>query len=74
MALPKGSMFVWGKLPVGMKSKPFALELIEKAGVVVTPGNAFGEWGEGYVRMGIVQSEETLLEVVSRIEKSGIFK
>lgn len=74
VALPKGSMFVWGRLPDGMKSKPFALELIEKAGVVVTPGNAFGEWGEGYVRMGIVQSEETLLEVVSRIEKSGIFK
>lgn len=63
-----------GRLPDGMKSKPFALELIEKAGVVVTPGIAFGEWGEGYVRMGIVQSEETLLEVVSRIEKSGIFK
>lgn len=74
VALPKGAMFVWGKLPAGMKSKPFALELIEKAGVVVTPGIAFGEWGEGYVRMGIVQPEETLLEVVSRIENSGIFK
>ncbi|MDQ0272022.1 LL-diaminopimelate aminotransferase [Cytobacillus purgationiresistens] len=72
VAMPKGSMFIWAKLPEGFESKAFALELIERANVVVTPGNAFGKWGEGFVRMGIVQSEETLLEVVQRIQKSGI--
>lgn len=70
--MPKGSMFVWARLPEGYQSKQFALDLIEKANVVVTPGNAFGEWGEGYVRMGIVQTEDTLSEVIERIKESGI--
>lgn len=70
--MPKGSMFVWARLPEGYQSKQFALDLIERANVVVTPGNAFGEWGEGYVRMGIVQTEHTLREVIKRIKESGI--
>ena len=42
--------------------RQFAFELIEKAGVAVVPGDAFGEQGEGYVRMAIVQSSEKLAE------------
>ncbi|MED4900410.1 LL-diaminopimelate aminotransferase, partial [Weizmannia sp. CD-2023] len=46
--------------------------LMDKAGVVVTPGNAFGPHGEGYVRIALVQDEERLMEAVRRIEKSGV--
>ena len=70
---PPGTMFMWAEIPKGYKSKEFAMELIEKAGVVVTPGNAFGPSGEGYVRIALVQSEETLKEVVQRMKNSGIF-
>lgn len=71
---PKASMFIWARIPEGFTSKEFTLALLHKANVVVTPGNAFGENGEGYVRMALVQSEETLRKAIANIEKSGIFK
>jgi LL-diaminopimelate aminotransferase len=63
---PEGGMFVWGKLPEGWSSFDFSMAAIEK-GVIVTPGNAFGSEGEGYVRMALVQSEERLTESAKRI-------
>jgi LL-diaminopimelate aminotransferase len=69
---PKATMFVWAKVPIGWKSEDFAIALLEKAGVVVIPGNAFGKQGEGYVRIALVQSTEVLKEVVDRIKQSGI--
>lgn len=51
-----GSMFVWARLPHGRTdSMQFVLELMEKAGVIVTPGASFGPAGEGFVRMALVQ-------------------
>ncbi|MDA8210831.1 MAG: LL-diaminopimelate aminotransferase [Clostridia bacterium] len=65
---PKGSMFLWAKIPEGFSSSmAFSIELLEKAGVLVIPGNAFGEQGEGYVRIALTQSEEALQEVVERV-------
>jgi LL-diaminopimelate aminotransferase len=69
---PKATMFVWAKIPEGWKSEDFAVTLLEKAGVVVIPGNAFGEQGEGYVRIALVQSPEVLREAVGRIKQAGI--
>lgn len=66
------TMFLWAKIPEGKKSLAFTYELMDKAGVVVTPGNAFGPHGEGYVRIALVQDEERLMEAVRRIEKSGV--
>lgn len=66
------TMFLWTKIPEGKKSLAFTYELMDKAGVVVTPGNAFGPHGEGYVRIALVQDEERLMEAVRRIEKSGV--
>ncbi len=71
---PEGSMFIWAEVPSPYSSKDFAIELINRAGVVVTPGNAFGQWGEGYVRIALVQPEEVLKQAVANIEKSGIIK
>ena len=62
-------MFVWAKIPPGWTSRDFAFELIEKAGVAVVPGDAFGKQGEGYVRMAIVQSPEKLTEAAKRIQR-----
>lgn len=70
---PKATMFVWAKIPVGWTSESFAIALLEQAGVVVIPGNAFGTQGEGYVRIALVREKEQLQEAVERIKRSGIF-
>ncbi|MFC8684128.1 aminotransferase class I/II-fold pyridoxal phosphate-dependent enzyme [Brevibacillus porteri] len=69
---PKATMFVWAAVPNGWTSREFAFALLEKAGVVVVPGIAFGEEGEGYVRIALVQPPEILLEAVAAIDQSGI--
>ncbi|MBE4909963.1 LL-diaminopimelate aminotransferase [Bacillus luteolus] len=70
---PSASMFVWARIPNGTTSTKFAYDLLDKAGVVVTPGNAFGESGEGYVRIALVQDEVTLERAISQIKSSGLF-
>lgn len=68
---PKASMFLWAPLPWGYRSsKQFALDLLERAGVVVVPGIAFGENGEGYVRMALVGDDGLLEEAVERIGRA----
>ncbi|NEU30324.1 LL-diaminopimelate aminotransferase [bacterium LRH843] len=71
---PEASMFVWAKIPQGSTSTEFAYKLIDEAGIVVTPGVAFGAEGEGYVRIALVQDEEVLKEAVKRLEESAVFK
>lgn len=69
---PKATMFVWAKIPSGWTSFAFAYALLDQAGVVVIPGNAFGKEGEGYVRIALVEDEEVLQDVVKRIDECGI--
>ncbi|MBL0386316.1 aminotransferase class I/II-fold pyridoxal phosphate-dependent enzyme [Tumebacillus sp. ITR2] len=71
---PKATMFVWAKLPFEIPSMEFCLRLVEEANVVMIPGRAFGEQGEGYVRIALVQPVERLREVVRRIAESGILE
>ena len=67
------TMFVWAKLPDKFTdSYKFAMELMERTGVLVTPGSAFGESGEGYVRMALVQDESEINRAVKAIKDSGI--
>ena len=69
----KGTMFVWARIPGGRTdSMAFCMELMEKAGVIVTPGASFGPHGEGYVRFALVLPPEKIREVVEAIRKSGI--
>ena len=65
-------MFVWAPIPKGWTSREFAFEVLEQAGVVVIPGSAFGDEGEGYVRIALVQEPVVLEEVAQRLEKSGL--
>lgn len=69
VAMSPATMFVWAKIPDGWTSRSFAFELIEKAGVAVVPGDAFGTQGEGFVRMALVQSPEKLAEAAERIQE-----
>jgi L-glutamine---4-(methylsulfanyl)-2-oxobutanoate aminotransferase len=71
---PQGSFFAWLKVPIGHTSTEFADILLEQAHIAVAPGIAFGEQGEGYVRVGLLTSEERLGEAVRRISELEIFK
>lgn len=71
---PPATMFVWAKIPEGWTSRSFTYALIDQAGVIVTPGDGFGPNGEGYVRIGLVQPEEVLLDAAKRIAASGILE
>ena len=68
-------MFVWAALPEGYTdSRAFAMELLEKVGVLVTPGAAFGPSGEGHVRFALVQDDEEMLRAIESVRASGILK
>lgn len=69
-----GSMFVWAKLPGGRTdSMAFCEELMEKAGVVVTPGTSFGPSGEGHVRMALVLPPDQIALAVEAIREAGLY-
>lgn len=69
-----GSMFVWAKLPGGRTdSMAFCEELMEKAGVVVTPGASFGPSGEGHVRMALVLPPDKIALAVEAIREAGLY-
>lgn len=69
-----GSMFVWAKLPGGRTdSMAFCEELMEKAGVVVTPGASFGPSGEGHMRMALVLPPDQIALAVEAIREAGLY-
>ena len=71
----QGTMFVWAKIPEGYESSAdFCIRLMERTGVIVTPGRAFGSEGEGYVRMALVVDEQMIAEIIRVLDESGIFK
>jgi LL-diaminopimelate aminotransferase len=73
MDKPAGTMFVWAPVPRGYQdSMAFAMELAERSGVLVTPGVSFGSFGEGHVRMALVQSPARLYEAVQKIRQCGV--
>ena len=74
MEKPAGTMFVWAPIPDSYQdSESFVADLLDKTGVLVTTGSAFGPSGEGYVRMALVQSEDTMKKIVEAVTASGIF-
>ncbi|MGG0644585.1 LL-diaminopimelate aminotransferase [Sporosarcina gallistercoris] len=67
---PKGSFFVWAPVPEGFTSTGFVTHVLEKTGVIVTPGNAFGPSGEGYFRISLSVPDTRLIEAINRIKES----
>ena len=69
----QGSMFVWAPLPKGYhNSVDFCFELLERSGLLCTPGSAFGQLGEGHVRFALVQPVPVMQEIVAAVAKSGM--
>ena len=71
----QGTMFVWAPLPAGYTdSAAFTMELMEKTGMIVTPGSAFGDLGEGYVRMALVHPVPVIEKAIQKVQESGILQ
>jgi LL-diaminopimelate aminotransferase len=68
---PKATFYIWFAVPGG-NSAEFCSRLLEKTGVVITPGVGFGEFGEGYARISLTIGEERLREAMARIEKLSL--
>ncbi|TKB60049.1 MAG: LL-diaminopimelate aminotransferase [Nitrospira sp.] len=68
---PPAAFYIWVTVPKGYTSASFTAHLLEKAGIVTTPGNGFGAPGEGYIRMTVCTTKERLAEAVERIKKIG---
>jgi len=69
---PKATFYVWIRVPQGTSSAAFAERLLTEPGVVATPGNGFGDAGEGYVRMALTVSRERMREAVDRLGAMGL--
>jgi LL-diaminopimelate aminotransferase len=67
---PKGTIYVWAKVPDGYTSAEFATKVLEEANVIVAPGNAYGPSGEGYIRISLATPDDRLAEAISRIEST----
>ena len=69
----QGSMFVWAPIPEGYNSsEEFCFALLEKTGVLCTPGSAFGSLGEGYVRFALNKSVEEIQEIIKAVAEGGV--
>jgi len=66
---PKATFYLWIRVPRGYSSAQFATLLIEQGGIVATPGNGFGEEGEGYIRMAMTVDEKRLKEAIERLKR-----
>ncbi|GAH11258.1 unnamed protein product, partial [marine sediment metagenome] len=58
---------VWAKVPQGNTSESFSKMILDRANVVITPGSAFGEYGEGYIRISLTIADNRLEEALNRI-------
>jgi LL-diaminopimelate aminotransferase len=65
---PKGTIYVWARVPDGYSSAGFAEKVLEEANVIVAPGNSYGPSGEGYIRISLATPDDRLEEAITRIE------
>ncbi|MEL7071349.1 MAG: aspartate aminotransferase [Cyanobacteria bacterium J06581_3] len=69
---PEATMYLWVPCPAGISATDFAFLLLQKTGIVVTPGTAFGDGGEGYVRISLIEGCDRLGEAVERLKQANI--
>lgn len=67
---PRATLYVWMPTPGGQSSVAFAAEVLERTGVVITPGTGYGACGEGYVRLSLTTPDERLDEALARIRRA----
>jgi len=71
---PQATFYIWAPVPKGYTSQSFVAHILEKTGVVVTPGRGFGEYGKGYFRIALTVKEERLMEAMTRIKEAVSFQ
>ncbi len=69
LPIPKATFYVWAPVPKGFTSASFAEYVLDKAGVIITPGNGYGEYGEGYFRISITLADERIDEGLKRLKE-----
>jgi LL-diaminopimelate aminotransferase len=69
---PRGTFYIWAPVPPGHTSASFVSSVLEKTGVVLTPGRGFGLYGEGYFRIALTVGEERLKEAFRRLKEAGV--
>ncbi|MDZ4169423.1 MAG: LL-diaminopimelate aminotransferase [Coriobacteriia bacterium] len=67
---PKGTIYVWARIPEGTTSAEYAGRVLDEAGVIVAPGSAYGPDGEGYIRISLATPDDRLVEALERIKTS----
>jgi len=65
---PLASLYIWARVPEGFTSEKFAAKLLDEAGVAVTPGTGYGQYGEGYIRLSLTLPDEELEEGLARLK------
>lgn len=70
--IPEATFYIWGHVPQGYTSAQYVTTVLEKTGVVLTPGSGFGSAGEGYFRISLTIGEERLTEAMNRIAKLAL--
>ncbi len=65
---PQGTFYIWAKVPKGYTSTEFVEYVLEKAGVIITPGNGYGQYGEGYFRISLCIGKERIKEALKRMK------
>ena len=68
----KATFYLWLPVPKGMTSENFATEMLEKANIVVPPGNGYGKCGEGYFRVALTKDVDTIKKCIQRMKDAGI--
>ena len=68
--MPTASFYIWAKVPSGYTSSGFVEHLLKKAGILATPGNGFGEPGEGYIRFALTVTADRMCEAAERMAKA----
>lgn len=69
---PKATLYIWAQVPQGFTSAEFCTLLLEKCGIVVTPGNGYGEAGEGFFRIALTVPQEKIVLALERMQQHGI--
>lgn len=69
---PKGTFYIWARVPKGYTSEKFTMDLLDQTGILVVPGNGYGDAGEGYFRISITNKEDRLYEAIKRLKEHNI--
>ena len=70
--LPLATFYLWVRVPENYTSAELCTRLLEDCGIVVTPGNGFGEPGEGYFRIALTQEASRLKEAIQRLKSLAL--